>query len=122
MSVITLESLFETRNVKEMILWETVTCGDTGSAYEVPDWACTGTVQTFGTFATADSPPAACTLTMQGSNDGSTWATLHADDGNDIAFTAAGMEVIAELPRYVRPSLDKASGGDVDVYLFMRKT
>ena len=122
MPEITLESLFETRNVKEMVLWETVTCADTGSAYEVPDWACTGTVQVLGTFEDASSPPEGSTLTMQGSNDGSTWATLHADDGGDIAFTAAGIEVIAELPRYIRPSHNKASGGDVDVYLFMRKT
>jgi len=121
MSVIALASLFEIRNVKEMILWETVTCADTGSAYEVPDWATTGTVQALGTFENADSPPAGSTLTMQGSNDGTTWATLHADDGNDIAFQAAGIEIIAELPRYIRPSHDKASGGDVDVYLFMRK-
>jgi len=122
MSEITLESLFDTRNIKEMVLWETVTCGDTGSAYEVPDWATTGTVQVLGTWGDDASPIDASTLTMQGSNDGSTWATLHADDGNDIAFTAAGMEVIAELPRYIRPSHDKASGGDLDVYLFMRKT
>ena len=121
MSVIALSSLFDTRNVKEMILWETVTCGDTGSAYEVPNWATTGTVQVIGTFEDASSPPAGSTLTMQGSNDGTNWAILHADDGGDIAFTAAGVEVIAELPRYIRPSHNLASGGDVDVYLFMRK-
>ena len=122
MSSITLSTVFSTRNLKAMILWETVTCGDTGSAYEVPNWATVGTVQALGTFEDASSPPAGSTLTMQGSNDGTNWATLHADDGNDIAFTAAGMEVIAELPRYIRPSHSLASGGDIDVYLFMRKT
>jgi len=121
MSVITLASQFDSKNLKEMVLWETVTCGDTGSAYEVPDWATSLTVQVLGTWGDDASPIDASTLTMQGSNDGSTWATLHADDGNGIAFTAAGMEIIAELPRYVRPSHDKASGGDVDVWLFARK-
>ena len=121
MGTITLSSLFDTRNLKEMILWETVTCGDTGSAYEVPDWATSLTVQALGTFQDASSPPESSTLTMQGSNDGTNWSTLHADDGNDIAFTAAGIEIVAELPRYVRPSHNKASGGDVDVYLFVRK-
>ena len=121
MSEITLASQFDTRNVKEMVLWETVTCGDTGSAYEVPNWATSLTVQALGTWGDDASPIDASTLTMQGSNDGTTWATLHADDGNDIAFTAAGMEVIAELPMYIRPSHDKASGGDIDVWLFARK-
>lgn len=121
MSTITLASQFDTTNLKEMVLWETVTCGDTGSAYEVPDWATSLTVQVLGTWGDDASPIDASTLTMQGSNDGTNWATLHADDGNDIALTAAGMEIIAELPRYIRPSHDKASGGDVDVWLFARK-
>ena len=121
MGTITASSIYETSNVKELTLWETVTCGDTGTAYDVPNWADSLTVQAMGTFTDASSPPATSTLTMQGSNDGSTWATLHADDGNDIAFTAAGMEIIAELPAYIRPSHSLASGGDVDVYLFARK-
>ena len=121
MSVITLASQFDSKNLKEMVLWETVTCGDTGSAYEVPDWATSLTVQVHGTFTDDASPANTATLTMQGSNDNTNWTTLHADDGNDITFTAAGMEIIAELPRYVRPSLNQTSGGDVDVYLFARK-
>jgi len=121
MGTIAASTIFETSNVKELVLWETVTCGDTGSIYDVPNWADSLTVQAMGTFQDASSPPASSTLTMQGSNDGTTWATLHAEDGNDIAFTAAGMEKIAELPVYIRPSHNKASGGDVDVYLFVRK-
>lgn len=121
MSTITLSSVFETRNLKELVLWETVTCGDTGSVYEVPNWATSLTVQVHGTFTDDASPAETATLTMQGSNDNANWATLHADDGNDITFQAAGMEIIAELPRLIRPSLNKTSGGDVDVYLFVRK-
>lgn len=121
MSTITLSSEFSTRNLKEMVLWETVTCSDTGSAYEVPNWATSLTVQVHGTFTDDASPAETATLTMQGSNDGTNWSTLHADDGNNVTFTAAGMEIIAELPMYIRPSLNKTSGGDVDVYLFVRK-
>jgi len=121
MSTITLASQFSTRNLKEMVLWETVTCGDTGSVYDVPNWANSLTVQVHGTFTDDASPANTATLTMQGSNDGANWATLHADDGNDVTFTAAGMEIIAELPAYIRPSLNQTSGGDVDVYLFVRK-
>jgi hypothetical protein len=121
MSVITASSIYKTSNVKELILWETVTCGDTGSVYDVPNWADSLTVQAMGTFQDASSPAVTSTLTIQGSNDGSTWATLHADDGNDITFQAAGMEIIAELPAHIRPSHNLSSGGDVDVYLFARK-
>lgn len=121
MPTITLASQFDTKNLKEMVLWETVTCGDTGSAYEVPDYATSLTVQVHGTFTNSASPADTATLTMQGSNDGTNWSTLHADDGNEITFTAAGMEIIAELPRYVRPSLSLTTGGDVDVWLFARK-
>jgi len=121
MPTITLVRQSHTRNLKEVILWETITCGDTGSIYEVPDWATSLTVQVHGTFTDDASPAETATLTMQGSNDGANWATLHADDGNDVAFTAAGMEIIAELPMYIRPNLNKTSGGDVDVWLFARK-
>ena len=121
MPTITLSTEFTTKYLKEMILWQAVTCGDIGSTYEVPNWATSLTVQAHGTFTDDASPADTATLTMQGSNDGTNWSTLHADDGNNATFTAAGMEIIAELPRYIRPSLDKLSGGDVDVYLFVRR-
>ena len=121
MSVITASSVHLKRNIKQVVLWETVTCGDTGSPYTVPDWADVLTVQALGTFQDGSSPAATSTLTMQGSNDGTNYATLHANDGDDVAFQAAGILDIAEMPRYIRPSHNLASGGDVDVYLNVRK-
>ena len=54
------------------------------------------TVKVFGTFGD--------TLTIQGSNDGTNWATLSDSTGVPLEFTAAGIKLIAECPRYIRPS------------------
>ena len=62
------------------------------------------------------------TLTIQGSNDNTTWFTLTDNNGLSIAFTAAGGKLIAEAPRYVRPSFSGSSGGDLDIYLQVRKS
>ena len=122
MSTITLSKVFETRNMKAMILWETLTCGDVGSIYEVPDWADSLTVQAHGTFTDDASPAETATLTIYGSNDGVNWAALQADYLGTVSFTTAGIKSVALLPRYIRPGLSLASGGDVDVWLFARKS
>lgn len=72
-------------------------------------------VQVLGTFGGG-------TVTMQGSNDGgTTWATLTDPLGNNLAFTAAGMKQITELPDLIRPLLSGGDGTtDLDVYLHMR--
>lgn len=49
------------------------------------------------------------TAVLQGSNDGTTWFTLHDPAGNSISVTADALKAISELTRYVRPS---TSGGD----------
>ena len=95
------------------LIWETVTCGDTGEALEIGDYV-DNTVTVTGTFNSQ-------TLTMQGSNDGTNWFTLTDNNGLDIALTAAGGKVIAEAPRYIRPSFSGSSGGDVDVIVQLRK-
>lgn len=95
-----------------MFLWEALTTTNT-----VGDWLETATlsdmtVQAVGSFT--GTP----TLTMQGSNDGTTAVTLTDPAAAAVTFTAAGGAQILENYRYVRPSL---SGGDVstdiDVYL-----
>ncbi len=62
------------------------------------------TVQAYGTFGG--------TVTMQGSNDprvltdagNAVWFTLTDNQGAPITFTAAGAKLIAENPRFIRPS------------------
>jgi hypothetical protein len=95
------------------IKWEGLTGGDTGNAVEIFGFA-DNTVTVTGTF---DSN----TLTMQGSNDGTNWFTLKDHVGSDVAFTAAGGAVIAEAPKFIRPSLDAGASADIDVIVLSRK-
>lgn len=74
------------------------------------------TVQVTGTFNGA-------TAVMQGSNDGSTWASMTDPQGNALSFAAAGLEQVMETPRYTRV-LTSGGGGSqsLTVTLFCRRT
>jgi len=97
------------------VLWETLTCGDTGEPFEIADWVSQISFQATGDFNSQ-------TLTFQGSNDGTNYFTLQYPAGTGITMTAAGGSPCVHLPRYVRPSLGGTSGGDVDVTMLLRKT
>lgn len=101
------------RQKMETIKWKAMACGDVGDAYQIPWWATSMTVQVEGTFNTQ-------TLTLQGSNDKSNYHALTDPQGNNIAFSAAGLEVVEEYPRYIQPSFSGSTGGDLDVLLFVR--
>lgn len=60
-------------------------------------------IQVFGTFGPGG------TLLLEGSNDGTNWATLTDPQGNPLSFTAAKIEQIMEATLHVRP---RVSGGD----------
>lgn len=83
---------------------------DTGTAfdsYSLKD----KTVQAAGTFASA-------VVTIQGSNDGTNWSTLTDPAGNALTFSSAGIKVILENPKQIRPTTSGGSGSDIDV-IFM---
>lgn len=81
--------------------WTPLTPSDAvGDALEMPAWA-DRSVQITGTFDSA-------TVVLQGSNDGTNWATLSDPQGNPISATSAKLEQIEEITRYIRPS---TSGG-----------
>jgi len=85
------------------VTWPALANGDTGEACDVvalPD----KTVQVVGTFGTGGS------ITMQGSNDGTNWATLTDPLGNDITFTATGLKTLLENPLYIRPIVTAGDG------------
>lgn len=82
--------------------------GDTGA----PTWGCSNGVGTFG----------GATVTLQGSLDGTNWATLTDAQGNAISVTSAALEAVTELVRYIRPVVTGGSGTDVTVLLLMRVT
>jgi len=56
-----------------------------------------------GTFGTT-------TLTVQVSNDGTTWATAKDTAGNDITFTAVGIKYIQMGPKYLRVQAPSGNG------------
>jgi len=94
---------------KVTYLWETVTGGDVGEALEVNGHSSlVMAVQMTGTIG--------ATVTMQGSIDGTTWASLKDTQGNDAALSAAGIIELSTAVRFIRPSA-AAGTSDVDVYL-----
>jgi hypothetical protein len=80
--------------------------GDTGVAMEQPGSAIRS-VQIAGTFDSA-------TVVVEGSNDGTNYVTLTDPQGNAISKTAAAIEAIEEVTRYVRP---RSSGGGANTAL-----
>lgn len=83
--------------------WTGLANGNTGDSISCARWS-DKTVQVGGTFGAGGS------VTMQGSNDGTNWATLHNAQGNAITATTATMELIAENPRYIRPNVTAGDG------------
>ena len=90
----------------KVVTWGPLTSTDLdGSPFVCPQWA-DKCIQVYGT-------PNGGTVTIQGSNDASgsvTYATIHDPQGNDLAFTAAGIEQVLENTYLVRPLLSGAGG------------
>ncbi len=86
-----------------LITWTALANGDDGAPYEGADFV-DRTVQFDGTFGAGGS------VTLQGSNDGASWFPLTDPQGNAITKTGAGLEVIEEGPRYVRPIVTAGDG------------
>src|SRR3990172_5773841 len=92
------------------VIWAALGSAETGDAYE---FAGSGdrSVQVDGTFGAA--------VTIQGSNDGTTYYTLTDPDGNALSFTANALEQVLEITRYIRPAKGVAAG-TVKVTIFTR--
>lgn len=61
-------------------------------------------VQVTGTFGSGGS------ISVQGSNDGTNYAILKNAQGTAVTFTAAGIQQVVELPRYMRPIVTAGDG------------
>lgn len=70
-------------------------------------------VQIEGTFGGA-------TVAMQGSMDGTLWQPLTDPQGNAISTTAAKLEQISELTRYIRPLTSGGVGTNITVRLLLK--
>jgi len=83
--------------------WSGLLNGDDGAPFEGGDWG-DRTVAFAGTFGVGGS------IQIEGSNDGTNYFVLTDPQGNNVAKTAAGMEAVVELPRYVRPRVTAGDG------------
>lgn len=95
-----------------IVTWTGLATGDTIGAFEMPGWA-DRSVQFGGTFGGA-------TLTFTGSNDGTNFIGLTDPQGNAISKTAAAIEAVLELTRYVKPGISGGAGDSVNVTLLIK--
>ena len=86
-----------------IVIWTPLANGDQGTAFENPGQA-DRSIQISGTFGVGGS------ITIQGSNDGSNWVALTDPQGNAITKTAAAIEQVSEVTRYIRPSVTAGDG------------
>lgn len=89
------------------------TGGDTGVPIEMPG-ASTRSVQFAGTFNGA-------TVVLEGSNDGTNYATLTDPQGNAISKTADALEKVEEVTRYVRPRVSAGAVTAVTITMLLRR-
>lgn len=88
------------------------TSNETGDKVEVPIGD--RSVQMAGTWNGA-------TVSLQGSNDGTNWATLTDGLGNSIALTADGLKQVCEITRYIRAKVTSGSVTSVTVTVLARR-
>lgn len=84
------------------IVWDTLAQGDSGFPLEGPNLS-DKTFVLSGTYGGA-------TVTIEGSNNNSTWVTLKDPFGDPYSYTTGNKcEIILQNPRYLRPNV---TGGD----------
>lgn len=81
----------------------TLANGESGDAITWQDFA-DRSVQFTGTFGSGG------TVLFEGSNDGTNYVVLTDPQGNAITKTAASIEMVTELTRYVRPRVSAGDG------------
>ena len=86
-----------------VLSWTGLLNGDDGAPVEMPGSA-DRSIQFLGTFG------AGGTIVLEGSNDGTNYVTLTDPQGNAISKTAAAIEAVLELTRWVRPRVTAGDG------------
>lgn len=86
-----------------VIQWSGLLNGDDGAPIEMPGSA-DRSIQITGTFGVGGS------INLEGSNDGTNYVVLTDPQGNAITKTAAAIEAISELTRFVRPRVTAGDG------------
>lgn len=96
--------------------WAAMANGDTGGPIEAAEFA-DRTMQFTGTFGAGGS------VSGQGSNDGTNYATLADPQGNALTATAAKIEQVLECVRYLRPNVTAGDGTtSLTVTMFARRS
>ena len=93
--------------------WTPLTTTDTTGAPVTAIGAGDRTVQFTGTFGST-------TATLEGSLDGTNYATLTDPFGNAISFTATGLKAVVENCSYIRPKVTGGSAVSVTCKLLVR--
>jgi hypothetical protein len=57
---------------------------------------------------------------LQGSNDGTNWATLNAVVGTNTSFTTAGMRKVVENPGYIRAVTTGGTASTISVVVAIK--
>jgi hypothetical protein len=82
--------------------WAPLAQGDDGDALSFGQYS-DKSVQVSGTFGGA-------TLRVEGTNDGTNWATLTDPQGNDLLITSAKIEMVTEATVSIRPFVVGGNG------------
>jgi hypothetical protein len=95
--------------------WSGIITGDTINAFGVAgQGGVRGSVQIGGTFGGA-------TVTLEGSNDGTTYFTLKAlDNSTNISATAAAYFEFSTAALYIRPAVAGGSANSINVTVVLR--
>ena len=98
-----------------VIVWSALTETDNdGEPLEMPG-SNDRSIQFAGTFGSGG------TILLEGSNDGTNWRTLNDPQGNPISKTAADLEAVMELTRYVRPRVSAGTGVNLTATMLVRR-
>jgi len=92
--------------------WTDMKNGDVGQPIEMPT-AADRSIQVVGTFGTVQ---------LQGSNNGIDFPQLNDLQGDPLQFTAAGLEQIIPIARYMRPAVSSGDGStNITVSILIRR-
>jgi hypothetical protein len=94
--------------------WMAMQNGDVGDAFATAPYT-DKSVQVVGVFG------AGGTVTIQGSNNGTDWATLSDEQGNALTFSTAGIKMPAQATQFIRPTVAGDGTTNVDVLIFFKE-
>lgn len=95
-----------------VVEWPNMANGDVGEPIALPQMA-DRSVQVVGTFGGGS-------VTIEGSINGTDYATLTDPQGNDLVISTGKIEAVTELVRFIRPRVTGDGTTSLNVSLLMR--